>query len=59
MQSIPDEMTIVQCIPIGTKMGIFSINNLVMFNNSPPSEKDKIEEEYMKVMRGDLKTILA
>lgn len=57
MKPIPEEMTIVQCIPIGTKMGVFAINNLVMFNNSPPSEKDKIEEEYMKIMRGDLKTI--
>jgi len=38
-------------------MGVFSINNLVMFNNSAPGEKDKIEEEYMKILRNDASTI--
>lgn len=57
-QPIPENFVSLQAIPLGTKMGLFAINDQLMMNASVIQQKMEIETDCLKQMRNDYNALV-
>ena len=55
---MPEHFAKLLIIPLGTKMGLFVINDQLMMNSNVIKQKMEIETEVLKSMRNDYNAIM-